>query len=224
MANDMRSETIERHNPDMPALSVVIAEEPLGLDQAMERLERYPSRTPAIYDYPGPGDPSVITFDEIARTRAVSSRISAAQGDWFIALARTAPWTPIDGDLRDADPAESAGLYDSMLHLYDHFAGAAPKGVNMAKISKMLHLKRPKQFPILDSRLVRSYGEAAARAAATYGSRGNKRMYWAAIRSDLQRSADGLAELRGRMGAHPVARVQALQDLSDLRLHDMLTW
>lgn len=94
----------------------------------------------------------------------------------------------------------------------------------MAKISKVLHLKRPRQYPILDSRLVRIYGEAAARTAATYSSRGKRQMYWAAIRSDLNRSADGLTELRSRMAAHPAARVQALRAVSDLRLHDMLTW
>lgn len=207
----------------MATSSVVIAEEILALDKALERLERYPSRTPAIYDYPGPGEPSVITADEIRRTRKVSSRISAVESDWFIKLARTAPWTAPDGDLRDADPGESGGLYDSMLDLYDHFAAAAPKGVNTAKISKVLHLKRPKQFPILDSRLVRIYREAATREAATYASRGN-RLYWAAMRSDLQRSAAGIKELRTRMADHPATRVQALQAVSDLRLLDMVTW
>jgi hypothetical protein len=111
-----------------------------------------------------------------------------------------------------------------MLHLYDHFAKAKPKGVNVAKISKVLHLKRPAQFPILDSRLVKTYRKPAARAAATYANRVYKQMYWAAIRSDLERSADGLTALRSRMAAHPAKKVQALQAVSDLRLHDILTW
>jgi hypothetical protein len=90
--------------------------------------------------------------------------------------------------------------------------------------SKVLHLKRPTQFPILDSRLVKIYRVPAARAAATYTSREHKRMYWAAIRTDLERSGDGLAELRQRLAGHPTARVQALRAVSDLRLLDMLTW
>lgn len=204
--------------------SIVIAGEPLGPNEALDRLARYPLRTPAVYDYPGPGAPTAVTAEEIKRTRRVSSRISAAEGDWFIALAGTAPWTASDADLRDADPAEAGGLYDSMLHLFSHFADAAPKGVNTAKISKVLHLKRPKQFPILDSRLMAAYRDAAIRAATAYDSRGNRRMYWAAIRSDLIGSADGLTELRTRMAAHPAARVQQLQAVSDLRLLDMLTW
>jgi hypothetical protein len=220
----MRPATADAQNADMTVPSIVVAEQPLGLSEALNRFERYPPQTPAVYDYPGPGEPSGITTDEIRRTRKVSSRISAAEGDWFIALARRAPWTPAEGDLRDAAPGESGGLYDSMLHLYAHFAGSAPKGVSTAKISKVLHLKRPNQFPILDSRVVRIYRKAATREAATYTSRGNRRMYWAAIRSDLERSAVGLKELRTKMVAHPATRVQALQAVSDLRLLDMLTW
>ena len=106
----------------MTGCLVVVAGETIGLDEALERLENYPPGTRAIYDYPGPGEASAITADEIRRTRAVSSRISVAEGDWFISLARTAPWTRVDGDLRDANPGECGGLYDSMLHLYDHFA------------------------------------------------------------------------------------------------------
>ena len=208
----------------MTGCFVVVADKTLGLDEALERLERYPTGTPAIYDYPGPGEPSSITAHEIRRTRAVSSRISAVEGDWFISLARTAPWTQVDGDLRDADPGQCGGLYDSMLRLYDHFAAIAPRGINTAKISKVLHLKRPTQFPILDSRLVRTCGKAAAHEAAKYARRGHKRMYWAAIRCDLMKSSEALAELRRRMADHPTARVRALQAISDLRLHDMLTW
>ncbi|MGV0872111.1 DUF6308 family protein [Mycolicibacterium sp. XJ879] len=203
---------------------IVIAGESMGLDEAVQCLERYPLRTPMTYDYPGPGHPFQISLGEIARTRAISSRISAVEGEWFIALSITAPWTPVSGDLQDADPAEVGGFYDSMLRLYGHFAGAAPKGVGIAKISKVLHLKRPTQFPILDSRLVRTYAKAATRAAAIYASRGNRRMYWAAIRLDLERSADGLTELRNRMAIHSAARVQAMRAVSDLRLLDMLTW
>jgi hypothetical protein len=208
----------------MTAPSITIAGEPLRLDEALERLERYPARTPKVYDYPGPGEPSVISGDEIARTRAVSSRISHVEGEWFTNLARTAPWTPVDGDLRDADPAEAGGFYDAMLNLYNHFAASAPKGVNLAKISKVLHLKRPTQSPILDSRLVKIYGEPAARAASTFDSRGMKRMHWAAIRTDLEGSADGLAELRRKLTGHQATRVRALQGVSDLRLLDVVTW
>lgn len=208
----------------MPRPSIFVAGDPVDLDSALRTIENYPAKTPGIYDYPGPGEPSVITVGEIGRTRAVSSRISRAEGAWFIQLAESAPWTPVDTDLQAADPAESAGLYDMMLALYDHFSAAAPRGVGRAKISKVLHLKRPTQFPILDSRLARTYRGAATRAALAYPGRGNSRMYWAAIRSDVIRSADGLAALRTKVGSHESQRVRALQAVTDLRLLDMLTW
>lgn len=215
------------HTTDMIGPFILVAGEPLGVGEALKRLEQYASRHPQTlqtYDYPGGGEPAVITPDQIARTRKVSSRISAMHGDWFIERARTAPWTAVDGDLREADPAETGDLYDAMVGLYDHFATAAPDRVRVAKISKVLHLKRPTQFPILDSRLTRIYAEAAVRAASIYPNRNQHRMYWAAIRSDLIGSAAGLTELRRRIIEHPDAKVRALRVVSDLRLHDMISW
>lgn len=196
----------------------------MGLEAALARLERYPAKTPTVYDYPGPGQPTSICIDEIRRTRAVSSRISALQGDWFISRAAAAPWTSPESTLQEADPGESDGPYDAMEGLYKHFIAAAPKGVGMAKVSKVLHLKRPAQFPILDSRLARIYRDSATREAKTYANRGYRKMYWAAIRHDLLKSGDALAELRHRIDEHPSSRVRAFQSLTDVRLHDMLTW
>ncbi|WP_073695484.1 DUF6308 family protein [Mycobacterium sp. ST-F2] len=204
--------------------TIAIADHTMSLDAAMARLEHYPSRTPTIYDFPGPGHPTSISVDEIRRTRAVSSRISTHEGDWFIFRAATAPWTSPESTLQEADPGESDGPYDAMEGLYKHFTAAAPKGVGMAKISKVLHLKRPAQFPILDSRLARTYRDPAARAAKTYANRGYRKMYWAAIRLDLLKSGDALAELRQCVREHPSPRVRALHALTDIRLHDMLTW
>lgn len=96
-----------------------------------------------------------ITADEIARTHKVRSRISHAQLDWFIRTAVDAPWAaaPIEAQLVEADPNISGELYDRAEALYDHFRTAAPRRVGVAKISKVLHLKRPGLFPILDSKV-----------------------------------------------------------------------
>lgn len=204
--------------------AITIADCPIGIDAALDRLERYPARTPTVYEYPGPGHPSEISLDEIRRTRAVSSRISAREGDWFISRATTAPWTSTKASLREADPGESDGTYDAMEGLYQHFAATAPSGVNIAKVSKVLHLKRPTQFPILDSRLVRTYRDAATREARTYRSRGYRKMYWPAIRQDLLQSSKALTELRQRIHDHRSPQVQALHAVTELRLLDMLTW
>ncbi|BBX86919.1 hypothetical protein [Mycolicibacterium aubagnense] len=90
--------------------AIAIAGRTMGLDAALARLEHYPACTPTIYDYPGPGHPTAISVDEIRGTRAVSSRISAREGDWFISQASTAPWTSTESSLHEADPGESDGL------------------------------------------------------------------------------------------------------------------
>jgi hypothetical protein len=204
--------------------TLFIAGEPVSVDQALDRLNSYPIQTPDVYDLPGPGEPNIITAEEIARTRKVSSRISHAEAEWFIATGTSAPWVSIDADLRDADPGETGQLYDAMLALYNHFESSAPTGISTAKISKVLHLKRPKLFPILDSRLHRRYRPAASAEASRHPERQHRLMYWAAIRLDLLRSNQGLAHLRSRIADHPSENVQKLGSVSDLRLLDMVTW
>jgi hypothetical protein len=55
------------------------------------------------------------------------------------------PCVRADADLADAAPGSSE--FDAMTALYWHFGDGAPKGVNFAKISKVLHLKNPSLFP-----------------------------------------------------------------------------
>lgn len=134
----------------------------------------------------------MITAEEIARTHKVRSRISHAQRDWFIRTAVDAPWAavPIDAQLVDADPHVSGELYDRAEALYDHFRTAAPRHVGVAKISKVLHLKRPGLFPILDSKVMAFYRLHARAAAARYPHRGRRAMFWAAIRDDVCANLD----------------------------------
>lgn len=70
----------------------------------------------------------------------------------------TAPWMKPEADLANADPhlVDEGKLFSGMTDLYWHFAEIAPKGVSFAKISRVLHLKLPHLFPILDSHLARS--------------------------------------------------------------------
>lgn len=138
------------------------------LDQALARFAGYPRKTPARFDYPPRGDFGTITPDEIRRTRYVSSRISHAQGDYFIASAADAPWIASNADLADADPDVRGGLFDQMSDLYWHFTGNAPNGIAFAKVHKVLHVKYPAVFPLLDSRLWKSYRASARELAAQH--------------------------------------------------------
>lgn len=189
--------------------------------------------TVARYDLGGNTNSHSLTSDDVARTRVIASRISAAQAAWFVTRAETAPWgtVPVDADLADADPAETDGLYTAAIELYEHFRAAAPRGVSVAKIHKVLHLKRPGLIPILDSHLLAAYGPLAQDAAARLPDLGARRLYWAAIREDLvdDHNRDSLREIRRELASCTSdetqrSRVRAMALLSDLRLLDAVAW
>jgi hypothetical protein len=107
---------------------------------------------------------------------------------------------------------------------YEHFYTARPRKVDVGKISKVLHIKRPTLFPILDKEVRDCYEVAARRAAKKSPERGFKKMFWAAIREDLitNRQSGSLAVLRDALASRPELRVYT--GLTDLRLLDILTW
>ncbi|MCD9154274.1 DUF6308 family protein [Aeromicrobium duanguangcaii] len=172
-----------------------------------------------------------ITPPAVKATRKISSRISEEQSAWFTRRGASAPWrlVPIDADLRNADPIVEDGLYDAALCLWRHFADDAPKYVGTAKISKVLFLMRPRMYPILDSRLMGLYRSAAAVSAReSVAARPDlgpvKRIFWEAIRRDLVASTAGLAALRTHVATTHPDHAETVEQLSDLRLLDMLTW
>jgi len=187
--------------------------------------DRYGETTVRDYDGGGIGDPAGITLEDIKRTRVIGSRISQVEAEWFVDRGRTAPWDGVPGDARlaDADPDERDGLYDAGVALFDHFRGRP--GVATAKISKILHMKRPGLIPILDSHLLGTYRAAASEAARSHTNpRDHERMYWAAIRDDVMdpENAARLTSLRGELRRSN--RTQPLAGLSDIRLLDIVTW
>ncbi len=217
-----------RDGDDPGATVLVLAGRSIGVEAAVAQAHAYPKVTVACYDLPGPGPVDAITADEIARTHKVRSRISHAQRDWFVRTAGGAPWAavPADGRLVDADPNVSGDLYDNVEALYEHFRTAAPQQVGVAKISKVLHLKRPGLFPILDSKVMAVYRSQARAAAARYPHRGRRAMFWAAIRDDLCANLDSgaLPLFRRRVAQSETEHVRRIATLTDVRLLDLLTW
>lgn len=206
-----------------------------NLENAMGVLERYPRKTPAAFDFLGAGKPRELTAQEVIRTRKISSRISNKEVAFFVETAATAPWINPAADLANADPDAvlvDGQLFASMTDLYWHFAENAPKGVSFAKISKVLHLKLPSLFPILDSHIARSYAPAAKMLRRDYPQVGWRRRTWIAVRSDLleARASGALDELRRRLRSYESndinkqQEVRLLDGLTDLRLLDILVW
>jgi hypothetical protein len=203
-----------------------IAGRVLSIDECIDKLRRYPARTLSHYDLPGSGVPNLLTRDQVVRTRAVSSRISDAEVDWFLKRAKDAPWpSPEADDLRQADPAIADGPYGELVGLYNHFSNEAPPGIATAKISKVLHVKRPAAYPILDKRITSIYRDAAALAARRYPQRGYRRAYWAAIRDDvIANTKTGVLETLRVAVDGSLGTGKNLTSVTDLRLLDMLTW
>lgn len=133
-------------------------------------------------------------------------------------------------DLAEAEPCGQ--LFIDMTDLYWHFSEHAPKGVNFAKISKVLHIKYPALYPILDSHIKRSYAPDAKLLRRQYRALGWRRRTWIAIRNDLVdvRSSGALTELRELLRAYESSdireqqRVRNLDSLTDLRILDILVW
>lgn len=98
--------------------------------------------------------------------------------------------------------------------------------MGVAKISKVLHLKRPGLFPILDSKVMAVYRTQARAAAALYPHRGRRALFWAAIRDDLCANLDSgaLPLFRSRLAQSETEHVRRIAGLTDVRLLDLLTW
>lgn len=211
----------------MPALHIDIAGGRIALDQAVTALSSYLAETGTTvsrYDQPGPGDQFKLTKQEVERTRVIKSRISDEQLKWFLMQADNAPWPPRDADLRLADPAVEGGLYDQLSACYMHFLDNRPPGVKDGKISKVLHIKRPRAFPILDQRVRDCYQAAAHQAAKKYKARGYRSFWWGAIYDDLVANTNSGALDALRKAMRKSGELDVFRELSDLRLLDILTW
>lgn len=198
---------------------------------ALEVMRNYPHKTPAVFDFLGTGEPGQLTVDEVMRTRKVSSRMSYAEAEFFVAAAATANWVDVDADLADADPCQE-GLFAEMSDLYWHFAERAPKGVSTAKISKVLYMKYPRLYPILDTHLMKAYVPKIEDLKVDFPALGRRRKVWVAVRAELleARETGALSELRMKLrefdsdDKQEQQTVRQLDRLTDLRLLDILVW
>ncbi|KRE78236.1 DUF6308 family protein [Arthrobacter sp. Soil763] len=198
------------------------------LSEPMATLIDYGKRyadTLKKYDFGDKGDPNILTADEIWMTRIIHSRFSRAEQTELErkSLTWSKYWAAISPSacIEDADPASDDGLYDAMQDLYSLMTDL--RGVGWAKASKVLHFKRPDLYPILDSRLMDLYRVPAANAAQQYKKRGFRRMYWAAIRSDVMSNKDSLKQLREDLTMQG-NEASLLSALGDLRILDILSW
>jgi hypothetical protein len=177
------------------------------------------------YDLIGPGNPDVLTEDEVWRTRIVVSRVtkqerSALPHIWMESRAAS---LPSEASIVDADPLKRQGLYDDAQAVVAAFIGRP--GIGYTKAYKVLHVKRPHLFPILDSKLRKLYEEQekACRAKHRDLLPDDGRNFWGVIRLDVLRNLPELNQYRRLLSKEPDL-LGSLSSLSDLRLLDILSW
>lgn len=196
--------------------------------QALSDYCQHHHATIRFYDLGGgkePGSPAPeVTLEDIGRMTLINPDLSG--NDAAILLQHGAadePWKGIDpaARLEDADPMVKDGLYDAALDLFKHFT--ALDNIGLAKASKLLHLKRPFLFPILDSYVTSFYEDAQREVLVTLKDTrpDHRTAYWAAIRNDLIANS---APLRPIIDSLPTETAEVVTKLSPLRVVDIMVW
>jgi len=208
----------------------VKVDDPMTIWQGYGRSYR---RTIREYDLGGRGDPHHLTADEAWRTRIIHSRLTRSECEELVARAAQprCPWrdVPDDADLSGADPVARDAVFDKATSLYWHFT--RPKrihGIRVAKVHKILHIKRPALYPILDDKVRDLYRDNAKPWVDELGrlevTIEDSPPYWAAIRHDLVRNKAPLDEYRRDLATDADETVRLMAQLTDLRLQDIVAW
>jgi hypothetical protein len=198
--------------------------------QRIRSYVRHHFQTIAVYDlgrgYP-PSPPNAVTATDIQRTRKIGSRIPMTSTTTWVAVGQTATWNlaltaqlgELNGQARAVHLAHAHALY------YGFYR--ARSGMARSVVSKVLHLKRPHFFPILDARVALAYSALATPVVRTQHIDQTPAM-WQCVTNDLLNTTNRvvLAHLRTWLSTTGQAPA-ALRDcalLSDVRLLDILTW
>ena len=191
------------------------------------------SRTIRGYDLRQQDDPNVLTADDAWCSRIITSRLTRRERDEIVSRAAEpgCPWGAVryDADLADADPAAPGGDFDSAAKLYWHFTSPDRiRGVRVAKIHKILHVKRPGLYPILDKRVRNLYRKVATpwvdRLARLGVTTADSPPYWAAIREDLLVNGPQIEAYRQDLAGCDDETTTLMAQLTDLRLQDIVAW
>ena len=122
------------------------------------------------------------------------------------------------------------GLFASAARLYWAFTWPEHiPGVAKAKVHKVLHVKRPGLYPILDNHLVRLYKPCVSAWPARLHylesvTATDSPPYWAAFRVDLVANHDALERYRAQLAEDDNETVRLLAKLTQLRLQDTIAW
>lgn len=193
-----------------------IADVELEVDQAADVCRWYAGKHPGtlkFYDFAGtdtdPHPHDGVDLADAGRLVVINANLTADDVPRMISAATDAPWSVVrhDDDLLSDGWEE---LLSRAEELYWHFRQAS---LGPTRTHKLLHLKRPRVFPIVDSVVRKVYRDAARDAA---GGRGFH--YWPVVGREINANRKVYRELTGVLQGHRVGR------LTVPRLHDILVW
>lgn len=155
-----------------------------------------------------------ISLSDIGRMATIGADLTSADATQLLTTSGV-QWSSVapTARLEDADPDEPDGLYAAMSVIWSQIR-VKKSGIGSAKASKVLHLKRPFAFPLLDRDI-----------CATYEKRYRKtRVYWQLIRQDLVDGAEDLERIRDRLESAKNPVVNRASRLPALRLLNIIAW
>ncbi len=205
-------------------------DDPMSIWRAYARLY---SGTVRGYDLRRPGYPNVLTPEDAWCSRIIGSRLTRRERDEIVSRAAQpgCPWGEVreDANLADADPAAVGGEFESATELYWYFTSPERiRGVRVAKVHKVLHIKRPGLYPILDKRVrnldrdtARPWVDRLARLRVTIK---DSPPYWASIRDDLVVNEPQLLAYRRELAGCADETAVLMAQLTNLRLQDIVAW
>lgn len=191
------------------------------------------SRTIRDYDLGGRGDPNQLTVDGTWRSRIINSRLTRSECGELVSRAAEpdCPWrdVQINMDLSNVDPSVQGGDLDKAASLYWFFTWPERiHGVRAAKVHKILHIKRPAFYPILDGRVRELYQDSAESWIQVLGYLGvsieDSPPYWAAIGQDLKCNGAQIDMYRQELAVDEDKGVALMAQLTNLSLQDIVAW
>ena len=208
---------------------MLIADRKMTVDQAVRAVEGYAERYPKTLEvYDGLGDngyrdpaPHHVTVGDIGRLVIINAMLKANDVGALLDVDAHQAFAsvPVDASLENATYGEA--LWNDATALFDLFGSI--KGVDRAKRSKLLHMKRPHLFFVADSVTSAAYSGVAAELAAARGD--GSKGFWEAAQRDIQQVefADVMSSLESRtVPALPGS--PSLGSLSRLRVLDIVCW
>lgn len=202
-------------------------------------LHEYPALTLRHYDFGGASPKDSVTMADLGRATLFGAFRGWKSAAGLLRAAEAANWPTGDSSWRldaapEADPENwlSRSEVREARDLFSSLAGGSEGGWREAAASKVLHLKWPDFFPVIDGELCRLYAEQALEAERHIpGSRRRKRAsttaYWMAVRRDLLRLENRQADKATRAALESASdrdKAVLLAQLTSLRLLDALAW